>query len=353
MLVQDAKEVARQWVIEEAQRIPGFHAAYYAGSTTWLAEDTPLPATSDVDIMVVVEDPNPREKIGKFIYRNVLLEVTYLPKNQLPSPDVVLGDYHLAGSFRRPNIILDPSGQLTKLQTAVSQEYAKCHWITRRCEQANKKIMERVQALNPSAPLHDQITPWLFAVGGMPHVLLVAGLQNPTVRRRYLAAKELLENYGRVDFYETLLNCLGCAQMNRREVEDHLATLANVFDAAKEAIKTPFFFAADISDSARAVAIAGSRELIEQGYHREAIFWMVATYSRCQMVLYQDAPTAIQERFTPAYRHLLSDLGITSPALLPQRAEQIKSFLPQLWEMTEAILRANPEIEDQKTQAKE
>ncbi len=286
MLVQDAKAIARQWVIEEAQTIPDFYAAYYAGSTTWLAENALLPATSDVDIMVVVDDPNPLEKLGKFIYRNVLLEVAYLPKDQLPSPHAILGDYHLAGSFRQPNIILDPTGQLTKLQAAVSQEYAKRHWVTRRCEQANQRVIERVQGLNPSAPLHDQITTWLFAVGGMPHVLLVAGLQNPTVRRRYLAAKELLEGYGHVDFYETLLDCLGCAQMNRQQVEDHLAALAKVFDAAKEVIKTPLFFAADISENARVVAIDGSRELIEQGYHREALFWMVATYSRCQMVLY-------------------------------------------------------------------
>jgi hypothetical protein len=346
MRVQDAKAIARQWVIEKAQMIPGFYAAYYAGSTTWLAEDALLPPTSDVDIIVVVDNPNPREKLGKFIYHNVLLEVTYLPKDQLPSPDVVLGDYHLAGSFRRPSIILDPSGQLTKLQRAVSPKYAKRHWVTQRCEQAHQKIIERVQGLNPSTPLHDQITTWLFAVGGMPHVLLVAALHNPTVRRRYLAAKELLEGYGHEDFYETLLDCLGCAQMNRQQVEDHLAALTEVFDAAKEVIKTPVFFAADISENARVVAIDGSRDLIEQGNHREAIFWMVATYSRCQMVLYQDAPLAIQEQFTPAYHHLLADLGITSPALLPQRGEQIKTFLPQLWEMTETILTTNPGIEE-------
>jgi hypothetical protein len=59
------------------------------------------------------------------------------------------------------------------------------------------------------------VTAWLFATGVTTHVLLVAGLKNPTVRQRYVATRELLADYGRVDFYETLLELLGCAQMSR------------------------------------------------------------------------------------------------------------------------------------------
>jgi len=110
-------------------------------------------------------------------------------------------------------------------------------------------------------------------------------------------------------------------------------------------IKTPFFFSADISDLARAVAIDGNRELIEHGDHRAAIFWMVATYSRCQQVLYHDAPLALQEQFTPGYQHLLADLGITGFADLQERSEQLKSFLPRVWTVATAIMDANPEIE--------
>src|SRR5690554_6883767 len=146
MLVKEAKAVARRWVLEEAHKIPGFYGAYYAGSTTWLADDSPLSATSDVDIMVVLTNSTPPNKIGKFIYRDVLLEVSYLPIDDLPSAGAVLGHYHLAGSFRSPNIILDPSGYLTKLQAEVSQGYAKRHWVYQRCQQAYNIIIERLHA---------------------------------------------------------------------------------------------------------------------------------------------------------------------------------------------------------------
>jgi hypothetical protein len=50
MIVKHAKDVARQWVIEEASQVPGFYGAFYHGSTNWLPDDAPFPATSDVAV---------------------------------------------------------------------------------------------------------------------------------------------------------------------------------------------------------------------------------------------------------------------------------------------------------------
>jgi hypothetical protein len=296
--------------------------------------------------MVVLTDPGPPPKRGKILYQDVLLDVSYLPQDQLQSPAVILGQSHLAGSFRTANIILDPSGQLTSLQAAVSRDFARRKWVYQRCAHARDKILNNLQGLDEAASFHDQVVPWLFATGVMTHVLLVAGLKNPTVRRRYVAVRQLLADYGYEAFHATLLEVLGCARMDRGRVEQHLAALTAVFDIAKTVIQTPFFFASDISDLARPIAIDGSRELIERGYHREAIFWLVATYSRCQKVLYHDAPVELQEQFSPGYRRLLGDLGIISFRDLQQRGEQIRGLLPRVWEVAEAIIAANPEIED-------
>jgi hypothetical protein len=347
MIVKHAKAVARQWVIEEANRIPGFYAAFFHGSINWLPDDAELPATSDIDIMVVLDDADPQVKLGKFIHQNVLLEVSYLPGEQLQSPDLILGNYHLAGSFRTPSIISDPTGHLTRLQAAVARCYAKRQWVRKRCEHARARLQNDLQALNTAATFHDQVLAWLFGTGKAPHILLVAGLQNPTVRRRYLAVHSLLRDYGHLDFHTSLLEMLGCAQMSQRQAEHHLAALAATFDATQAVIKTPFFFASDIDAAARPLAIEGSRELIEAGYHREAIFWIVATYSRCQKALYHDASAEVQDRFNPGYRRLLGDLGIASLADLQRRSRQIEEhLLPRIWEVTEAILAANPAIED-------
>ncbi|MGH2533182.1 MAG: hypothetical protein ACRDJW_12860 [Thermomicrobiales bacterium] len=346
MIVKHAKDVVRKWVIAEGSEIPGFAGAFVHGSMNWLADDAVVSATSDVDVMVVLGDATPPAKPGKFIYRGVLLDVSYLTSDQIRSAEAILGQYHLAGSFRQPNIILDPTGQLTRLGAAVSNDYANRRWVSARCEDAMHNIQKHLGSLNESDPFHDQVTAWLFGTGVTTHVLLVAGLKNPTVRRRYAAARELLADYGRLDFYETLLELLGCARMSRARAEHHLAALTDAFDAAKTVITTPFFFASDISDVARPIAIEGSRELIASGSHREAIFWMVATYARCQKALYHDAPAPMREAFRPGFRDLLGDLGIVSSADLRRRGEQVEGFLPQVWKMAEAIMAANRDIDD-------
>ena len=204
MLVNRAREVARQWVVESGRHLPGFRGAFFHGSINWLPNDAVLAAGSDVDVMVVLAGGAPSVKLGKFVFRDVLLEVSYLSSEQLQSPETVLGLHHLAGSFRTPGIIADPTGELTRLQAAVGSEYAKRRWVRKRCESARDKVLHGVQ-LNESDPLHQQVMAWVFPAGITTHVLLVAGLKNPTVRKRYVAVRELLEEYGLSAFYSTFL----------------------------------------------------------------------------------------------------------------------------------------------------
>ena len=133
------------------------------------------------------------------------------------------------------------------------------------------------------------------------------------MRRRYAEARRLLDDCGRLDFHEELLGLLGCASMSRERVERHLATMAEAFDAAVACARTQFVFSADITGLSRHIALDGSRDLIEQGLHREAVFWIAVTHSRCQIVLAADAPPAVADRHAPGYATLLADLGVESP----------------------------------------
>jgi hypothetical protein len=347
MIVREAKEIARQWVRDEGAQLPGFYGAFFHGSLNWLSEEALLPENSDVDVMVVLTEP-PTHKLGKFRYRGVLLEISYLSRDDVASAEKVLGNYPLAGSFRENGIIADPSGELTALQEAVAQEYTKRSRVYQRCEAVRDKIRNGLQYLagmDTALPFHDAVTPWLFTTGITTHVLLVAGLKNPTVRKRYVAVRELLAAYGFSDFYEPLLALMLPHGMNPERAMQHLAATTAAFDTAKAVLKTPYPFAADISGEGRPIAIDGSSEMIKQGDHREALFWITATYSRCQWVLAHDAPLAVQEEHNIGYRALLADLGITSLADLQQRGEAVGAFLPRVWETAEAIIAANPEIQ--------
>jgi len=338
-------------MIEEATRIPGFCAAYTAGSTNWLPDHAELNPASDLDIMVVLTDQNPAGRRDKFLYHGALLEISYLRTDQFQSAERVLSDYHLAPSFRTTKILFDPMGQLTPFLAPVSREYAQRRWVRQRCANATDKVLAHLRPINEKTidektTIEDQVIACLFAAGVTTHVLLVAGLKNPTVRTRYVAVRDLLADYGQSEFYEALLQLLGSSRLSRERARHHLATLVEIFDTAKKSIKTPFPFASDISDQARAVAVDGSMELIARGFHREAMFWIGVTHSRCQKVLLQDEPERLTQSLKDSYRELLSDLGMSKFSDVRKRGAEIERMLPRVCDEAEKLIAANREIKN-------
>jgi hypothetical protein len=174
--------------MQNASREVWFLGAYFSGSTVGISDEAKLSPASDIDIVIVTAQTEPPLKLGKFIFRDTLLEVTYLSWNEFSSVEEILSSYHLAGSFRMDTIIADPTGHLRKLQKQVSRHFAEREWVHRRCENAIQRIENSLRSIDISAPWHDQVTGWLFPTGVTTHVLLVAALRNPTVRLRYLAA---------------------------------------------------------------------------------------------------------------------------------------------------------------------
>ncbi|MEV7967695.1 hypothetical protein AB0O34_17155 [Sphaerisporangium sp. NPDC088356] len=340
-----AREIASRWVAEHAAGAPGFAGAYLSGSATWLPGEAELPAASDVDVMVVTCGSRAPAKLGKFLREGVMVEVTYVPWEQIRSAEVVLGSCHLAGGLRGGNVIADPTGRLARLQAKVAEGYTRRRWVRARCEDAELRIVAGLGAVEASAPVHDRVLGWVFPTGVTTHVLLSAGLRNPTVRLRYLAVRGLLAEYGHLDVHERLLELLGCARMSAARVGYHLAAMARVFDATVPVARTPLLFSSDITAAARPIAVGGGCELIGRGLHREAVFWIVVTYARCLKILASDDPAA-GERFSAGFGELLGDLGVVSPGGLAGRGREVLGFLPRLREVAESVMAANPGIRD-------
>ena len=159
---------------------------------------------------------------------------------------------------------------------------------------------------------------------------------------RYLAARDLLTEFRLSDVYPHLLNLLGCLNLTPDRAEHHLDELTQTFDIASRVARTRFGFSSDITPISCPIAIDGTREQIKQGNHREVVFWLIATYTRCHKILATDAPELERER-SSVFQDMMADLGIQSPADLASRAEAAIAFLPTLWEATEEILAANPD----------
>jgi hypothetical protein len=155
---QKRPEAARKWMVEEAGGIPSFCGAYTAGSTNWLPEDAELiRVASDLDIIVVLAGQKQPGSQRKFMYHDILFEVSYLRQDQLQSPEQALSDYHLSPSLRTTKIIFDPFGHLSPLRAVVSREYARRRWVRRRCAGAKDKILAYLRLVSEDAALHDQV----------------------------------------------------------------------------------------------------------------------------------------------------------------------------------------------------
>ncbi|WP_433444112.1 hypothetical protein [Nonomuraea sp. CA-141351] len=328
MRIEEARQIARQWVLEEGAALPGFDGAFLTGSALWADPADELAPTSDVDVVVVADKP---AHLGKFTYKGILLEVSSVPV--LGSAHDVLSDYHLAGSFHLPCVLADPSGRLTEIQRDVSRDFAQRPWILARCTNAMDRVRGFINGIDERASLPDQVASWLFGTGVTTHVLLVAGLRNPTIRLRYVAVRDLLAEHGRLDFHESLLDLLGCANLSAARVERHLAALEKVFDATA-AVRAPSYrFDSDISPLARPIAIDGTRDLIRRGLHREAVFWLVATYARCLA----KRSAAGESGYEDGFRELLADLGAETRKDRRRRGDLVLAALPGVWQTAMAL----------------
>ncbi|WP_406044744.1 hypothetical protein OG799_09910 [Micromonospora sp. NBC_00898] len=334
MRVGAARAVAMEWVREHARREPGVRGAFFSGSTAGVPDDAVLPGSSDVDVVVVRDEP--AAKVGKFRHRGVLLEVTALTWEDLGSPEDVLGSWVFAPCFRTDTVILDPTGRLAVVRERVAAGFADPEWVRRRCAGVRRRVAGGLRVLDASAPLHEQVTAWLFPTSVLALLPVVAALRDPTVRRRYVLAGEVLAAYGLGDRFPELLASLDGGGVGPDRVRAHLAGLAATFDEAARVRRTEFFFGADISPAARAVVVDGSAELIAAGRHREAMFWIVATYARCHAVLAADAPGR-EVALRPAFEAAVADLGVASAAQRRRRADEVVASLPEWWAVAAAV----------------
>ena len=347
MRVRDVRNIARQWVLKEADTLPGFQGAFLTGSITTAPDDDAIfPASSDVDVKIVLDAPPDTGGPQKVVVSGAILDVSFAPSEEFRSPEMVLGTYYTAVHFVRPGILLDPSGHLSAIQRIVAQEYPRRVWVRKRAEHACAAVEDVLTWLNPATPMQDQVFKLLLPTALATHVVLVADLRNPTIRTCLVAIKKTLAAYGKAPVHEALLGVLGSASMSREQVNLLQGSCVDAFDVASTIRATPFPYASNIAPYARPTAIEGSREMIDSGYHREAMFWVAAIHSWCQRVIDYDASDEVRSRLAPSYGRLLVELGVPTHEDLAGRIEHLRQLLPGLWNAAEEIIATNPAIID-------
>jgi len=346
MLIKEANDLVRQWVADEVSQLPGFCGAFIAGSTNFLADDDPLPPSSDIDVKIVLDVPELPTSYVKAEYAQLVVESSYILRSAIDSPAKVLTTYYLSKHFTTPNVLADPAGFLTEIQAVVQRDFAKREWVVKRTQQARDYALNSLNWLNTADPIHDQAFWWLYSVGIVNHMLMVADLRNPTVVKSWLVTAEVLEKYGYSAFLERMLTQVGSVNMSRAQVEALFRAYVSAFDSAKVLVKTPFWGSTSISDSARPGMVDRVGAMIEAGRHREAMFWIAFFHMWCHKAIVNDAPPDMQVQEAPTYQQLISVLGLTSLDEIHRKHKSTEAYIAEVWQVAEAIIAANSDVVD-------
>jgi hypothetical protein len=336
MTVKECAAIAAQWVRENEASLPGYLGAYVGGSVAALKPDAEISGGSDMDVYVVADNPPPAKR-GKFVFKNALLEISYIATGAIFPAEKALSDYHLANSLSHEFTLDDPSGRLSALQSAVAAGFPLRENISLRRDHAISRVRAGLSGINFAAALPDLTLSWLFPTGITTHAVLVSALRNPTVRLRYLRAREVLLENNLESEHELLLQLSGFSRITRAQADSLLDELEPIFDQAARLGRTPFFFASDISPQSRPAAIDDIRELVARDLHREAMFWIITTYARAMKMLLADAPDEYAKSL-PAFENALACVGRSCEADISAAAENVLDHLPQLTAITDSLI---------------
>ncbi|MEH2936639.1 hypothetical protein [Acutalibacter sp. JLR.KK004] len=326
------KKAAQNWLEKYRENSPGLAGAYVSGSYLAAAEDAQWPESSDVDIMLVWQAGACPPKLGKLREQGVLLEISSIEETEFQDLPHVLSTHYLAYALQAGEILYDPQGTLSALHQQVREAYAKREWVEARCESFYRRIREAVAGYRPEGMSFAQkANGWAFTTAIACFPILLANLENCTVRKRYPAARQVLKAYGMEGFYPRLLSLLVPEPLGKERLLTHMDGLEKTFSlaCASTGPSAGCPFRQDISQEGAAVAIGGSRELLDTEYPEDAVFWMLATFARCHIILDMDNPALSGERL-PAFQAFLADLGISREEDIASRLQSLAAFLPDL-----------------------
>jgi hypothetical protein len=349
--VEEVIRIVQEWVDLHARQLPDFAGAYLWGGITALPSDAPFHLYRDVDVMVVWSRV-PSEGQGdtqEVFYGGVMLEILSKGLDAHSAAEAVLADPSHGPNMATTQILADPTGILVPLQQAVAAGYGRQRWIRARCEAEKRLAEEQLAKMRKMPDRLDLVSNqealsavWelLSALSGL---LAVAQLERPTTRRTLSLLRELLHKQGRPDLHEEVLRVWGSSHMSRAEVQVMLDQSVVAFDRAVEVYRTPTPYGFTIRAHLRPYLEEATQEMIEEGHHREATFWIMALATESYLVLQNDAPDAEKQVFAEQLQAMLATLEYKADSVWADRVATAEHLTQEIYVIVERLVALYPE----------
>lgn len=336
--VSDIIQCVRLWVTSQSTHLPEFCGAHLVGSITRMSPETVFPLYRDVDLIIVVregayERPNPED----LAYDGMILEVGYRNLEEYASPERVLAHPEHANISYSP-ILADPLGLLAHLQQDVARAFARPEWVRARCTAAREQAEQAVLAMLAASGPDEAVPPMWGMLASLAEMLAVARLRAGTHRRAMTLLKDELQAQGRLDLHEEALAILGSGQMSRVRIEGYLHEAAVLFDRALEVKASPGPYTFKLHPFVRPYLVEGAREMIDEGHHREAFYWVLAMHSIAVDTLGRDAPGDERPEYAARTGRMLAEMGWLTPEQCRVQALRAQALADEISTIAEHIV---------------
>ena len=293
--------------------------------------------------MLVLETPQGEEQEDtlEISYHGFLLECGVLSIEQYRSPEKVLSNPELACNLAVNSILSDPATLLLPLHIVVAREYTRRKWIHVRCAYEKQLVTESLEALRQAlSPFErdEAIFHLLSVMLYLAGLLAVAYLRPPTYRRSLVLLRTLLSEQRRADLHEEALSILGYGHLTQQQVESYLQACALAFDRVLEVKQGPFPFDYKYHPHLRPYIIAGSEEMIREGYHREAMFWIHSFLKFSTSALQLYAPQTEIPHFQANVERLVQTLGLVTSGELLTRFQRAKELAGSIFAIADDVV---------------
>lgn len=334
--VSQVVDIVAEWVELHAQPLPGFAGAYLWGGITAMASETPFALYRDVDVMVICTPGTiENEENWEILYRGVILEVIFSSTEDHRDAHAALANPSRGPNLLTTTILTDPLGILAPLQAAVRAEFGESRWVRARCDKEKADARKALAAMRTAATRYASIQSIWELLNILSGLLAVATLDRPTTRRTLALLHDLLHDLNRPDLHERALALWGSAHLTQAEVELMLDQCAAAFSRAVALYQTPIPYGFMLRPYMRPYLVDGAREMIAQGYVREATFWILAMGADAYLVLSNDAPEPEKSTFAAEMAAMEAALGYSTPAAWDARILAAETLAAEIFRLAD------------------
>ena len=348
MNAKQARRSAQHWIDSNQQHWPGLVAAHFVGGVTTMADDEYFPPTRDLDLHLIFEESSPMLQ-AKGLFMNILearhegvaIKAGVRSIAEYESVEKVLGNPEIAHHLTLDSIVDDPFDVLSTLQIGVRAGYRDPFWIAERIAYERRGLDAAFDLRAPAGEMFGsagEMTILGYTTTFAKAVLDVGALHAPRIGSRLginLGAR--LETLGRSDLFDETLGFLGIMDLSSTTVARWLERASVLFDDAVAVRTTPHPFQHKLYSHLRPHFVDSCQRMIDEGHHREAMWWTMPFIEATTDILLVDGPADRKQAIADTQLEFLQLLNFTNPAARDEKYARARACYERYFALAEEL----------------